>query len=912
MQNFLLFIDSVLGNFYLLLIVTTIFLVFKAYIFVKLITQKINKQHLYHPWLFLILVLIGSIVSDITWVFCLIRKLWIPTIDYRFYLVFVRIAWAFNALQAQSMVLFLEKLVDQSPSINLRQKTFSFVSLIFFSLPIIIIFAHFNCNQPGDKTSLEFLTRTLEIYYYSFIVTPLSVMLVAWKIHKNKLPQILKKQVKVLLPVAIIPYWLSELLQAFPIVLNPNIATNSYSAVCVSNICLFFAIYYCTRRIIALRFLNLKNHVEVKTRYAFINNFKNVLEKLSHATSNNEIQHITQMLFKESFGIPINQTHLYVRQTKNSPEHNVQHEKRQTTQSLTESFIATYWQESNEQKHPKVLIYDEIEFDKFYDNNESNTAILSFLEAINADIFIPIYEKKNITAYIIVERYARINNFYGTTERDEMLVYAGYLGNIINLFQTCDVNILTQQEKELNDELYHKHQEINQYKESIRSFLRTTQDKEIGIIFYQNRRFTFGNKSARDIIQININAHEGHPLSRALRHVARQVEEYKIPIKEFAVDHAGNKLVLSGVPNLEKNNVIITVYYPEISDIIKKQAEHLNDPTQWDYLLYLETTESGKLINKLIPGSSTMLLNFKIQLLKIALSKKAILLEMPSQDLMPTVELIHHISLRDQLHYLKLNSINHSNNETAIKIFGINPLFCTTPPKKSLLEELDENGTLFIDNIHLLSLETQEYLVEFLQYGLFRMYKSNHKKTSNARIICSTNQNLQTLSQEGTFSKELFNILKKNTVTLPSLLTLAEDELYALAEGFTEQSLKSMPLKNILELNESEKTRLVNARPTSIHELKEKVHHLLAHKSKKNMVHEETEFNATYTVSDPYLIQAARLGKHALRDAKIMAMLWNKFKSQSKIAAFLGVNRSSVNRRCKDYHLNIPKSEEIG
>jgi transcriptional regulator with PAS, ATPase and Fis domain len=577
---------------------------------------------------------------------------------------------------------------------------------------------------------------------------------------------------------------------------------------------------------------------------------------------------------------------------------------------LVESFIAANGQGTcGSGKSAKILIYDEIDFNNFYEKTDENIALLSFLETINADIFMPIYEKNNMTAYIIVERFARLNNFYGTTERDEMLVYASYLGNIINLFQTCNLDTLAQQEKELQDELYQKHQEINQYKESIRSFLRTTHDKEIGVIFYQNRRFIFGNKSARDFVQININAQEGHPISKALRHVARQVEEYKTPLKQFALDNAGNKLVLSGVPNLEKNNVIITMYYPEISDIIKKQTEHFNDPTKWDYLLYLETTESGKLINKLIPGSGETLLNFKIDLLKIALSKRAILLEMPTHDIMPTVEIIHHISLREQLHCLKLNSASRSNNETIIKIFGIDPLFSITVPKTSLLEELDNTGTLFIENVHLLSMEAQEYLTEFLKYGSFRMYKSNQKKTSTARIICSTNQNLQTLTHEGTFSKELFNILRKNTVSMPSLLTLADNELCELADGFTEQSLKSMPMKNLLELTNSEKNRLVHARPASIHELKEKVQHLLTQKSKRNMIEEETQFDPAYQFTDPHLMQAARLGKHALRDPKIMALLWNKFKSQSKIATFLGVNRSSVNRRCKDYHLITPEDE---
>ncbi|MCL5875758.1 MAG: hypothetical protein M1114_04765, partial [Candidatus Dependentiae bacterium] len=60
---------------------------------------------------------------------------------------------------------------------------------------------------------------------------------------------------------------------------------------------------------------------------------------------------------------------------------------------------------------------------------------------------------------------------------------------------------------------------------------------------------------------------------------------------------------------------------------------------------------------------------------------------------------------------------------------------------------------------------------------------------------------------------------------------------------------------------------------------------------------------STETPTDPELVQAASLGKHALRDERIMAMLWDKFKNQNQIASFLGVNRSSVNRRCKMYNL---------
>jgi len=892
MQFFLTYLNNIFGNQHLLLAVTSVFLIFKCYILFKLISQSNKKIHLYSSWLFLILVLIGSSISDLTWIFCIIRSLWLPTIDYRIYLFTIRIAWGLTAIQFQSLALFLEKLVDQSTKFNIRQKIFIIISGGFFCLPIIFAFINFNCRQTADRPIIELLIRNAEIYYLFFILMPLTIILVVWKTYAQQLPRILKKQVKILLPIAILPIWISELLQNFPQVLSHYWETNSYSAVCLSTIFLTFAMYFCTRRVIALRFLNLRSHVEAKASFSFIHDFKDVLEKLSHATTNNELEHITQTLFKESFNIPLNKTHLYFRQEKGNSD--------QKIKSLVESFFSLHGQD---EQSAKILIYDEITFNNFYEKNEYNKLLITFLETIDADIFMPIYEKNNMTAYIIVERHARLKSFYGNTERDEMVVYASYLGNIIHLFQTHDINALAKQEKELKDELYHKHQEINQYKESIRSFLRTTKEKEIGIIFYQNRRFIFGNKAAREMIQININLQEGHHLTKALKNIARQVEEYKAPVTHFALDCNGNKLVLSGVSNLDKNNVIITVYYPEITDIIKKQTELLNDPTKWDYLLYLETTESGKLVNKLIPGSGEMLLNFKINLLQTTLSKKGILLEMPSDDVMATVEIIHHISLREKLYHLKLQGPSHSN-ETIIKLFGVNPLFGAAVTEKPILEELSEAGTLFIENVHLLDVESQEYLAEFLRYGAYRRYKSNQKIPSTARVICSTNQNLQTLVHEGTFSKELLQEFKKTTIYLPSLLTLSEDELYALAEGFTEQVIQSQPLKNLLELTDADKVRIADTRPVSLHELKNKVQQLLALKSKKNLVYDETQFDPAFQLSDPQLMQAARLGKHALKDSKIMAMLWNKFKSQAKIATFLGVNRSSVNRRCKDYHLN--------
>ena len=122
-------------------------------------------------------------------------------------------------------------------------------------------------------------------------------------------------------------------------------------------------------------------------------------------------------------------------------------------------------------------------------------------------------------------------------------------------------------------------------------------------------------------------------------------------------------------------------------------------------------------------------------------------------------------------------------------------------------------------------------------------------------------------------------------------------------KSFRTSGIKTDEFQHLLELTNSEKQRLAKARPASFAELKNRVQTILVKKSKQSAIYEEAQFDPAYDVSDPQLVEAVRLGKHALRDKKIMTMLWNKFSNQNKIANLLGVNRSSVNRRCKEYNL---------
>ena len=907
-KPFFLLYQALVSPFFLLSVIFLSFIV-KIYFLTILIPHGLHKTTVKKPWFFLICTLAGSMFGDIAWGVKLVREIWIPLSTYAPVTFIIRISWAFLILQYQSLAFFIQSLTEKNFTPNRLHRTlllisFGFVTyflyIAFFDTGLIDERARELAKQKTMHPPLEIAMMRYVIFYLLNILVIPCLYFTFKKIQSDVLPKILRKQLKIFIQYLLYPYLVVEFLQAIYFSFK-GIHAYLYPTVSISTLLLIYATYYCMKRAMGLRFLNISSHVEYYSKTNIIDNFKRTLEQLSLVTSVHELGHITQNFFKEVFNIPLRNVSLYMRsiQTDISEKNTVQ-----KTQTLVENFLTTHDQTICECiQSSQILIYDEIAFNNFYEQTPISTALLVFLETINADIFIPLYKKNTMIAYIIIDKDSRMHDCYTKIERDEMLIFSSYLTSTITLLKNKNIEGIILQKKDRHDAIYQKHQEINLYKESIQSFLHTNKQKQIGIIFYKNNRFVLGNQAAKELIKINLNVQEGHSLAKTLKSIATQVETYKTPQRCLAKDEKENTLVIAGVPHLERNTVIIMISYPDITDIIEKQYDYLADPNQWDYLLYLETTKAGQLINQLIPDSGETLLNFKIKLLKTITNQKPLFLDVPDDDLKAFVELIHHISMRETLYTLNIKKPS-TNFDIAIKLFGINPILgITTNNETPLLDKLNNVGTLFIQNIHFLSHETQEYLAEFIQFGFYRAFKCEQKVESNVHLICSTDQDLSYLAQEKHLSQKLYTALKNNTIMMPSLITLPDIELEHLINGFAEQALKTNTLKNLLTLTKKDKKQFILRRPQSLQELKTKVHHLLIAKTKKNNIETDTEFNPAYEIHNPELIEAAQLGKQALKDRRIMTQLWNKFKSQNQIATFLGVNRSSVNRRCKEYNL---------
>lgn len=892
-------VSAICNNYYFILCIQTTSFIFKAGLLFFLLAHILKTRKPSSSWFFLFIVVTCSAVEDLSWIISICRTLFdFPSKIIRDYIV--SIAWSCNVFTYQALALFIN-------SFNIRGNTLYRTFTYYVFLPISCVFFLFFIIERALNLQLLHYGEQFLVFYTNIILMPYTLFEALRILRKEVLPRIIQQQLKLSINFFLIPYLITNIWQVFPFIFVESQPTSHPEAVVISAILLIFTLLYFVKSIVRLRFLNLHDHVYDTQEFNFIYDFKTTLEEFGNASTISEVKMLSQQFLHKALKIDPQKVIFGIRKVYQVTDKEIFNSSNNAaTHALIESFISQedFACDPDTPENPgpaKILIYDEIAYTNFHEPTLTSRKLLSFLDAINADIFLPMYDQDRIIAYIAIARNARIKTFYTNVERDEMIVFTTYAAKIINLLQTRNLNELLKERKEIIDELYTKHQEITKYKESIQSFLKMNKGHSIGVLLYKNKNFHIVNEDATDILGCNPNVQVNDSVTKMITSLVSKIEKYRAPQSQIVKNIHDKRIVIAGLQHPDNSSIILMVHYAELSDVIEELIDHIKDPSNWDYLLYLETTQSGQLINHAIPGSGETLLNFKLELLKVALTKKALLIDVAEEDVVPMVELIHHVSLKETLHVLNLQT-PITNQDTGITLFGINPLFNPlAQPVEALLERLNKKGILFIKNIHFLDIESQNNLAEFIRYGFYKVLKSERKMFSDVRIICSSNQDLAFLAEKNLFSKALFKELHKTSLVFPSLLTLPPGEIDELIEGFTQQSLSSTSSFNPLRLSDEDKKSILMQRPISLQDLKNRVRASLFTKSKKTESYQETTFDPAYNISDPKLAEAARLGKYALKDPHIMSMLWSKFQNQNKIALFLGVNRSSVNRRCKEY-----------
>jgi Nif-specific regulatory protein len=148
---------------------------------------------------------------------------------------------------------------------------------------------------------------------------------------------------------------------------------------------------------------------------------------------------------------------------------------------------------------------------------------------------------------------------------------------------------------------------------------------------------------------------------------------------------------------------------------------------------------------------------------------------------------IHYNSLRTTKPLIKINCAALPANLVEAELFGYEKgAFTGANRKKEGKFELANGGTVFLDEIGSLALESQGKLLRVLQEKDFERLGGVKTIKVNIRLIAATNQELTSAVEAGTFREDLFYRLNVYPIYLPPLRE-READLLLLADYFLEK-----------------------------------------------------------------------------------------------------------------------------
>lgn len=151
---------------------------------------------------------------------------------------------------------------------------------------------------------------------------------------------------------------------------------------------------------------------------------------------------------------------------------------------------------------------------------------------------------------------------------------------------------------------------------------------------------------------------------------------------------------------------------------------------------------------------------------------------------------IHYNSLRAGKPFVKVNCAALPGNLVEAELFGHEKgAFTGAMKQKEGKFEVANNGTIFLDEIGSLILESQGKLLRVLQEKELERVGGNRVIKVNVRLIAATNLNLANAVEKGEFREDLFYRLNVYPIYLPPLRE-READLLMLADYFMEKYSK--------------------------------------------------------------------------------------------------------------------------
>ena len=283
--------------------------------------------------------------------------------------------------------------------------------------------------------------------------------------------------------------------------------------------------------------------------------------------------------------------------------------------------------------------------------------------------------------------------------------------------------------------------------------------------------------------------------------------------------------------------------------------------------------------------------------------------------------LIHLRSRRAQGPFVVLNCASMAPERMEVELFGVEGPMADgdQPPRRVGTFEAAHNGTLFLDEVADMPLETQGKIVRVLQEQVFTRVNGRTRVEVNVRVIASTTRNLTEEIRAGRFREDLFYRLSVVPVRVPALKERRED-IPLLARHFMNRAAEASGQKPRVISEDAMAALQTFDWPGNVRELRNIIERLLimapgavGDPIRADML--PIEFDGSFSASRKSNRNAEIMGL-PLRDAReifereyLLAQLTRFGGNISRTAAFIGMERSALHRKLKA--LGIQPEEKI-
>ncbi|MEX0923839.1 MAG: sigma-54 dependent transcriptional regulator [Rhodovibrionaceae bacterium] len=259
-----------------------------------------------------------------------------------------------------------------------------------------------------------------------------------------------------------------------------------------------------------------------------------------------------------------------------------------------------------------------------------------------------------------------------------------------------------------------------------------------------------------------------------------------------------------------------------------------------------------------------------------------------------------------------LNCATMHPDRMEVELFGTEGGSGEEGPLIGTFERAD-NGTLLLDEVADMPLETQGKIVRVLQEQTFTRVGGNHSVQVDVRVIASTNRDLAALIEQGSFREDLFYRLSVVPIQVPALRE-RRDDIPVLAEHFMALSSEAagVPARGISD--DAIAALQAYDWPGNVRQLRNVVDWLLI----MGQGEQGDTIRAEHLPSEISSISVRALGNGdeeimalKLREARLVferryleAQISRFGGNVSKTADFVGMERSALHRKLKSLGVN--------